>query len=48
MPTELPSCLSIVIPKAHTLWSYYYCSDSGAMKLYRELVRGDPLHLLML
>ena len=48
MPTELLSCLSIVIPKAHTLRSYYYCSDSGAIKLHRELVRGDPHHLLML
>ena len=40
MPTELPSCLFIVIPKAHALRSYYYCSDSGAMRLHRELVRG--------
>lgn len=48
MPADLPSCLSIIIPKAHTLLSYYYCSDSGAMRLHRELVRGDLLHLLML
>ena len=40
VPTELPSCLFTVIPKAHALPSYYYCSDSGAMRLHGELVRG--------
>ena len=48
MPIELPSCLSIIIPQAHTLRLYYCCSDSGAMKLHHEIVRVDPLHLLML
>ena len=40
MPTELPSCLFTVIPKARALPSYYYCSDNGAMRLHGELVKG--------
>ena len=40
VPTELPSCLFTVIPKAHCLPSYYYCSDTRAMRLHGELVRG--------
>ena len=42
VPTELPSCLFTVIPRARALPSYYYCSDSGAMRLHGELVKGGP------
>jgi len=46
VPTELPSCLFTVIPKAHALPSYYYCSDTGAMRLHVELVKGGSPHFI--
>ena len=40
VPTQVPCCLFTVIPKLHALPSYYYCSDTGAMRLHSELVKG--------
>ena len=40
VPTELPRCLVMYIPKTQATPSYYYCSDTGAMGLHGEIIRG--------
>jgi len=46
VPTKLPCCLVMYTPKAQATPSFYYCSDTGAMELHRELIRGGSPHFI--
>lgn len=45
-PTELPRCFVMYTPRAQATPSYYYCSDTGAMWLHRQLIRGGSPHFI--
>jgi len=46
VPTELPRCLVMCTPRAQATPSFYYCSDTEAMRLHGELIRGGYPHFV--